>query len=101
MLQSCCRALPRASLRYVMQLDLIALDRSVRHLPNASAFRLNRSEGCERIMIIEHRSRTPQIDKLAYVAPNAVICGEVSVGRGSRIMFGACVIAEDSAISIG
>jgi carbonic anhydrase/acetyltransferase-like protein (isoleucine patch superfamily) len=52
-------------------------------------------------MIIEHRSRTPQIDKLAYVAPNAVICGEVSVGRGSRIMFGACVIAEDSAISIG
>ena len=52
-------------------------------------------------MIVKHLGRTPRIDPSAYVAPNAVVCGDVSVGPGCRILFGAQVIAEGGAIAIG
>ncbi len=52
-------------------------------------------------MIITHRGKTPQIDPTAYVAPNAVLCGDVTVGPGCRIMFGAQMIAEGGSIAIG
>jgi carbonic anhydrase/acetyltransferase-like protein (isoleucine patch superfamily) len=52
-------------------------------------------------MIITHAGKTPRIDPDAYVAPNAVICGDVAIGPGSRILFGAQVIAEGGAIEIG
>jgi carbonic anhydrase/acetyltransferase-like protein (isoleucine patch superfamily) len=35
------------------------------------------------------------------VAPNAVVCGDVTVGAGCRILFGAQVIAESGSITIG
>jgi len=53
------------------------------------------------IMIITHKDKTPRIDSSAYVAPNATICGDVIVGAGTRIMFGACVIAEGETLEIG
>ena len=40
-------------------------------------------------MIITHKDNTPKIDPSAYIAPNATLCGDVVVGAGSRIMFGA------------
>ncbi|MES2103188.1 MAG: gamma carbonic anhydrase family protein [Pseudomonadota bacterium] len=52
-------------------------------------------------MIISHDNKTPRIDPSAYVAPNAVICGDVSIGPGCRILFGAQVIAESGSIQIG
>ncbi|HYD59886.1 MAG TPA: gamma carbonic anhydrase family protein [Noviherbaspirillum sp.] len=52
-------------------------------------------------MIITHAGKTPRIDPDAYVAPNAVICGDVTIGPGTRILFGAQVIAEGGAIEIG
>ncbi len=52
-------------------------------------------------MLIEHEGSIPEIDSSAYVAPNATICGNVSIGRGSRIMFGACIAAEGEPITIG
>ncbi len=52
-------------------------------------------------MIITHDNKTPRIDPSAYVAPNAVICGDVSIGPGCRILFGAQVIAESGSIRIG
>jgi len=52
-------------------------------------------------MIVKHQGRTPRIDPSAYVAPNAVVCGDVSIGPGCRILFGAQVIAEGGAIVIG
>lgn len=52
-------------------------------------------------MLIKHKHVLPTIDPTAWVAPNAVICGDVTVGPGCRIMFGAQVIAEGGAISIG
>lgn len=52
-------------------------------------------------MLITHLGKTPRIDPSAYIAPNAVICGDVTVGPGCRILFGAQVIAEGGAIAIG
>ena len=52
-------------------------------------------------MIIKHQNKTPQIDETAYIAPNAVVCGDVIIGKNVRIMFGAQVIAENSSIFIG
>jgi carbonic anhydrase/acetyltransferase-like protein (isoleucine patch superfamily) len=52
-------------------------------------------------MIIEHLGEYPKIDESAYIAPNATICGNVSIGKNTRIMFGAQIIAESSPIEIG
>ena len=52
-------------------------------------------------MLIKHDCVAPQIDSTAWVAPNAVICGNVTVGPGCRIMYGAQVIAESGSISLG
>jgi carbonic anhydrase/acetyltransferase-like protein (isoleucine patch superfamily) len=52
-------------------------------------------------VIIGHLGKTPRIDATAYIAPNAVLCGDVVVGEHCCIMFGAQVIAEGGAITIG
>ena len=52
-------------------------------------------------MIIEHLEVKPKIDQSAYIAPNATICGKVTIGKNTRIMFGAQIIAESSPIEIG
>ena len=52
-------------------------------------------------MILAHAGKSPVIDPAAYVAPNAVICGDVTIGPGCRILFGAQIIAEGGAIRIG
>lgn len=52
-------------------------------------------------MIIEHLGENPKIDQSAYIAPNATICGNVTIGKNTRIMFGAQIIAESSPIEIG
>jgi carbonic anhydrase/acetyltransferase-like protein (isoleucine patch superfamily) len=35
------------------------------------------------------------------VAPNAAVCGDVAIGAGSRVLFGAQIIAEGGSIEIG
>lgn len=52
-------------------------------------------------MLIEHAGRRPQVDDSAYVAPTAVLCGDVRVGPGSRILFGAVLTAETGSIEVG
>jgi carbonic anhydrase/acetyltransferase-like protein (isoleucine patch superfamily) len=52
-------------------------------------------------VLIKHAGESPKVDPSAYIAPNAVICGNVVVGPGCRIMYGAQVIAESGSISIG
>src|SRR5262249_59409390 len=52
-------------------------------------------------MLIEHLGKSPVIDPTAFVAPNAAVCGNVTIGPGARIMFGAQVIAEGGSIKIG
>jgi carbonic anhydrase/acetyltransferase-like protein (isoleucine patch superfamily) len=52
-------------------------------------------------MLLTHSKQSPRIHSKAYVAPNAVVCGNVTVGPGCRILFGAQVIAESGSITIG
>jgi carbonic anhydrase/acetyltransferase-like protein (isoleucine patch superfamily) len=52
-------------------------------------------------VLIEHRGRRPSVDPEAYVAPTAVVCGDVRVGAGARILFGAVLTAEDGTVEVG
>jgi carbonic anhydrase/acetyltransferase-like protein (isoleucine patch superfamily) len=52
-------------------------------------------------MLVEHRGRSPQVHESAYVAPTAVLCGDVRVAAGARILFNAVVTAEDGSVEIG
>jgi carbonic anhydrase/acetyltransferase-like protein (isoleucine patch superfamily) len=52
-------------------------------------------------VIMTHLGKAPQIDPTAYVAPNALVCGDVTIGADCRIMFGAQIVAEGGSIAIG
>jgi gamma-carbonic anhydrase len=52
-------------------------------------------------MLIEHDGARPRIHSSAYVAPNAVLCGDVEVGPDCRILFGAVLTAEDGPVRLG
>lgn len=52
-------------------------------------------------MVIKHNGKQPIISPAAYVAPNAVVCGDVELGAGCRVLFGAQIIAEGGSIRIG
>lgn len=52
-------------------------------------------------MLIKHHGISPRVDPTAWVAPNAVICGDVMIGPGCRVMYGAQIIAEGGSITIG
>jgi gamma-carbonic anhydrase len=52
-------------------------------------------------MLTEHRGLRPSVDPTAYVAPTAVLCGDVSVGPDARVLFGAVLTAEDGRVEIG
>jgi carbonic anhydrase/acetyltransferase-like protein (isoleucine patch superfamily) len=45
-------------------------------------------------MLIRHAGNTPRVHQSAYVASTAVVSGNVTVGPGARILFGAVVTAE-------
>ncbi len=52
-------------------------------------------------MLIEHRGRRPHVHPAAYVAPNAVLSGDVRVGENSRILYGAVLTSEGGPVEIG
>ena len=52
-------------------------------------------------MIIEHEGQTPRIHPTAYVAPNAVVSGDVEIGGDSRILFGAVITDDGGGVRIG
>ena len=52
-------------------------------------------------MIIKHRGAEPRMDETVFVAPTAVICGNVRVGPRARVMYGAIIDSEASAVEIG
>jgi carbonic anhydrase/acetyltransferase-like protein (isoleucine patch superfamily) len=53
------------------------------------------------LMRIRHLEMVPSVHPEAYVAPTAVLSGEVRVGSGSCIMHGAVVAAEGGPVEIG
>lgn len=52
-------------------------------------------------MRFRHRGIAPVVDPSAYVAPTAVLAGNVRVGPGCSIGFGAVLSAEDGLIELG
>jgi carbonic anhydrase/acetyltransferase-like protein (isoleucine patch superfamily) len=52
-------------------------------------------------VFIRHRHALPRVDESAYVAPTAVVCGDVVVGSHSRVLFGAVLTAEGGPVEIG
>ena len=52
-------------------------------------------------MRIRHLGKAPSVHPEAYVAPTAVLSGEVIVGAGSCIMHGAVLSAEGGPVEIG
>jgi carbonic anhydrase/acetyltransferase-like protein (isoleucine patch superfamily) len=45
-------------------------------------------------MILSYDERSPSVDSDAWVAQDATVCGDVTIGAGSRIMHGARLVAE-------
>lgn len=52
-------------------------------------------------MIIKHRGFKPKFDSSVFIAPTAAIIGKISIGKDSRIMYGAVLDSEGSKIEIG
>ncbi len=52
-------------------------------------------------MLVEHQGKRPRIHDSAWVAPNAVISGDVTIGPESRVLYGAVVTAEGGPVEIG
>jgi gamma-carbonic anhydrase len=52
-------------------------------------------------MLIVHDGKRPSVAASAYVAPTAVLCGDVTVGEDCRILFGAVLTAEGGSIEVG
>ena len=52
-------------------------------------------------MIIEYRGKRPRVDPSAFVAPTAVLIGDVEIGPQSSIWFGAVLRADNGPIRIG
>lgn len=55
----------------------------------------------EGAVFVRHRLKAPQIHETAYVAPTAVLCGDVTIGPHSRVLFGAVITAEGGPVQIG
>jgi carbonic anhydrase/acetyltransferase-like protein (isoleucine patch superfamily) len=52
-------------------------------------------------MLLEHQGKRPRVHETAYVAPTATICGDVTIGENSRVLFGAVIVAEGGPVEIG
>lgn len=52
-------------------------------------------------MLITHLGKSPRIDPSAYVAPNAVLCGDVTVGPAKFVYEAAAEMAEVAAARMG
>jgi carbonic anhydrase/acetyltransferase-like protein (isoleucine patch superfamily) len=52
-------------------------------------------------VLIEHRGKQPSIHESAFVAPTAVICGDVTIGPKTYVDFGAVVVSHGSPVVIG
>jgi len=54
-----------------------------------------------RPLIAEIGGKSPQIDASAFVAPGAVVLGDVTLGEGSSVWFGCVLRGDCGAIRIG
>ena len=52
-------------------------------------------------MLLEHQGKRPHIHETAYIAPTATVCGDVTIGAESRVLFGVVLVAEGGPVTIG
>jgi carbonic anhydrase/acetyltransferase-like protein (isoleucine patch superfamily) len=52
-------------------------------------------------VLLSHDDRRPVVHEDAYVAPTAVVCGDVTLGPNTRVLFGAVVTAESGPVTVG
>jgi len=52
-------------------------------------------------MLVTYRGKTPRVDPSAFVAPTAVLIGDVEVGPESSIWFGAVLRGDNGPIRVG
>src|SRR6266581_3555957 len=45
-------------------------------------------------MYVEHEGRRPQVHPTSWIAPSAVLSGDVSVGPETAVLYGAVLTAE-------
>lgn len=53
------------------------------------------------MQLFEHQGKRPRVDPSAYVAPTATLVGDVRVGPGSTVLFGAVLAAEGGPVKVG
>lgn len=52
-------------------------------------------------MILEYAGKQPRVHEETYIAPNVILRGDVTIGKGCSILFGAIITAEGGPITIG
>lgn len=52
-------------------------------------------------MIKAFNGKTPKTDKAEFIAENSVIVGDVTLGEGSSVWYGAVIRGDDESISVG
>jgi carbonic anhydrase/acetyltransferase-like protein (isoleucine patch superfamily) len=52
-------------------------------------------------MLVEHERRSPQVHVDAWVAPTAVLCGDVRVAAGARVLWNAVLVDDGGPVDIG
>jgi carbonic anhydrase/acetyltransferase-like protein (isoleucine patch superfamily) len=52
-------------------------------------------------MLVEHRGAAPTVHPSAWIAPTAVLCGDVRIGADARVLWNAVLTAEDGSVQIG
>ena len=52
-------------------------------------------------LILPYGDKVPQVAPDAYVAPNATLIGDVTIGEGASVWFGAVLRGDDEAIRVG
>ena len=52
-------------------------------------------------IVLTFNGKTPRIGKGAFIAPTAVLIGDVNIGDGASVWFGAVLRGDEAAIRIG
>jgi carbonic anhydrase/acetyltransferase-like protein (isoleucine patch superfamily) len=52
-------------------------------------------------VLFEHDGAWPTVAASAYVAPNAVVAGDVAIGPDARVLFGAVLTADGGPVRVG
>ena len=53
------------------------------------------------LMLVEHEGRAPTVDPEAWVAPTALLCGDVRVAAGARVLWNAVPVDDGGGVELG